>query len=74
MLWIFVRIAACRGNSNKYSQHMFLGVNKGKRLFSIYNTGTCWDSYSGKFFNGRILGDKCCRYNEVPMYKVGSLE
>ena len=26
MLWIFVRIAS-RGDSNKYQQHMFLGVS-----------------------------------------------
>ena len=35
MLWIVVRLV---------SKHMFLGVNKGKKLFIIYHTGTCWDS------------------------------
>ena len=68
MLWIFVRIAR-RGDSNSYSQHIFLGVNKGKKLFIIYHTGICWDSLHRQIrFNGRILGDKCCRYNEVPLY------
>ena len=58
-----------RGDSYKSPQHMFLGVNKEKKPFIINHTGTFWDSLQRQIrFNGKILGDKCCRYNESPLY------
>ena len=48
---------------------MFLGVNKGKKLFIIYHTATCWDSLQQQtLFNGRILEDKCCCYGDIYIY------
>ena len=54
-------------DSNKYQQHVFLGVNheKGSLLlhFILLHVGIL---YSGKFFfNGKSLGTKICRYKEV---------
>ena len=55
-----------QGLYNKYPQHMFLAVNKGKKTF--YNL-SYW--YMLGFFivaNSLILGDECCHYNEVLLY------
>ena len=69
MSWIFVRIALV-GDSNKYPQHMFLWKNRErKRIFITYHTvifgASLWRQI---LFNSRILGEKCCRYNEVFRY------
>ena len=52
MLWIFFILELPhRGNSNKYPQHMFLGVNKAKKSFLSFiilvHVGIL---YSDKFF------------------------
>ena len=37
-------------------------------IFIIYHNGKCWNSLKRNIlFNSRILGDRCSRYNEVPL-------
>ena len=48
---------------------MFLGVNKRKKAFYNFHTGTCWYSYKRQIlFKGPTLGNKCCVYNKVLLY------
>ena len=57
------------GDSNKYPQHMFLEVNKGKKAF-YHLSYWCMLGFilAVIHFNGRIFGDKCCCYNEGLLY------
>ena len=56
------------GDSNRYPQHMFLGVNKGKKLFYHLSYWHMLEFFiTANSLLWQNLGDQCCQYNEVPL-------
>ena len=67
MFWIFVGIASW-GDSNKYPKHV-LWLNKNKtRVFLHINLFIKYFLQEQIHFNGKRLGNKCCRSNEGSLY------
>ena len=55
-----------RGDSNKCSQDLFLGI---KRLFIIFKLALLEFSLQQQIvYNFKMLGNKHCRYKEGPLY------
>ena len=57
-----------RGDSNKYPKHNVLWGNKNKTGHFLYIILSIKDSLQQQIhFNGNILGNKCCCYNECSL-------